>query len=91
MTDQIQMFIYHAEISSAREADEIVKRHTPEIQAAGGSMEAAHNLGKGGSIVMVKLPAGLNVDPVNILPGSGLRFSKVRAQVIPVPEGGTNG
>jgi hypothetical protein len=84
---RMDMTIYHAEISSAKLADEIAKRHRPEIEAARGSIEVAHGMGKGNSsIVMVKLPALPVVDPANILPGSGLRFSTVRAQVVPVPK-----
>lgn len=80
-----QMYIYLAEISSAVEAEEIVQRHAPEIEAAGGTIEAGH-AGDKGSIVMVKLPANLNVYPANVLPGSGLKFNKVRAAVVAVPK-----
>lgn len=79
-----RLYIYHAEVGTSAHADDIVKRHKPEIEAAGGTIEAGH--GRGNSIVMVKLPASLNVDPANILAGSGLKFSKVRAQVVPVPQ-----
>lgn len=86
MTQQPDMYIYHAEVPSAAEANEIVTRHTPQIEAAGGTIEAGHAIGRGGSIIMVKLPASLEVDPQNVLPGSGLKFSAMRAQVVAIPK-----
>lgn len=80
------MVIYHAEVSSAVEAADAVKFHTQEIQAAGGTIEAGFGRGQSGAIVMVKLPASLQVDPANLLPGSGLRFGRVRAMVVPFPQ-----
>lgn len=80
------MFIYHAEVSTADEANAAVTAHKAEMESAGGSIEAGFGRVGSSSIVMVKLPARLNVDPQNLLTGSGLRFSKVRAQVVPVPQ-----
>lgn len=81
MTD----IIYHAEVKSAEEANTAVKEHAEQIKAAGGTIVAGYGRGGSGAIVMVKLPAELDVDPANLLSGSGLRFSRVKAQVIQVP------
>lgn len=85
-TQQDDMLIYHAEVDTAEKAKEIVKTHSAQIEAARGSIEAGYGRGQNGAIVMVKLPAAQNVDPANLLSGSGLRFSKVRAQVVAVPQ-----
>lgn len=79
------MVIYHAEVASAELAEETVKTHKAEIEAAGGTMEIGFGRSGSGAIVMVKLPSDLHVQPENLLSGSGLRFSKVRAQVVQVP------
>jgi len=83
---QEPMFIYHAEVDSGAKAEEIVKMHTTQIEAAGGSIQAGFGRGQNGAIVMVMLPASLKVEPANILPTSGLKFSAVRAQVVEVPK-----
>lgn len=82
---KVDQTIYHAEVSSAQEADEKVAAHKAEIIAAGGTIEAGYARGRTGGIVMVKLPASRKVDPANLLPTSGLRFSRVIAQVIQRP------
>jgi hypothetical protein len=84
---RMEMFIYHAETATSQQAKEAVKIHEPEIKAAGGSIEVGYGRSGTGGIVMVKLPASLDVQPENLLAGSGLKFSKVRAQVIQVPKG----
>jgi hypothetical protein len=88
MSEQDQdRVIYHAETKTVKEAEEAVARHSQEIVAAGGTMGVGYGRQKsGGGIVMITLPASLEVDPANLLPGSGLRFSKVRAQVIRKPK-----
>lgn len=83
----MEMSIYHAEVKTQQEADDAVKYHEAEVKAAGGTMEVGYGRSGSGCIVMVKLPTELGVDPANLLPTAGLKFSKVRAQVqVPVPE-----